>query len=225
MRRRGAFARLRRPTVGRRQPVVFFSAIEGGDDGVHVVDAAAPGAAARLLERGPEPRVVGQVGIGREVGPGRPRREHARALLGAEHGLAVADQVDRALQAVPVHDDLDEVAVQHAADGTAGEGLRADVADARAGGHAGEAGVGEDGDLLAPRQVLERGGDLVDLLHPGADGAATDEDHDVTGLHPVRALALDGGDGRALPREHARRPALPVHAVGVHHATGRWPCS
>ena len=39
------------------------------EDGVDVVDAAAPGPAPRLLERGPEARVVGQGRVGREVGP------------------------------------------------------------------------------------------------------------------------------------------------------------
>ena len=40
--------------------------LEREDDGVEVVDAASPGAAADGLQGGPEPGVVGQVGVGRE---------------------------------------------------------------------------------------------------------------------------------------------------------------
>ena len=57
---------------------------ERGDDGVGVVDAAAPGAAADGLQGGPEPGVVGQVGVGREVGVRRPLGQEAGPLLGAE---------------------------------------------------------------------------------------------------------------------------------------------
>jgi hypothetical protein len=44
---------------------------ERAGDRVDVVHAAAPGAAARLLQRGPDARVVGQLGVGGEVGPRR----------------------------------------------------------------------------------------------------------------------------------------------------------
>ena len=62
--------------------VDIASRAECGDDGVDVVDAAAPGAAADLLERGPEARVIGEIGIRGEVGARRARGEHARAFLG-----------------------------------------------------------------------------------------------------------------------------------------------
>src|SRR5262245_40563600 len=107
-------------------------ATEGGGDGVHVVDAAAPGPAARLLKERPEPRVLRQARVRRQVGPRRPAGEHARAFLGAEDLLAVADQVHAALEAIPVHHDADEIALGAAADGTARERLRSHAADAGA---------------------------------------------------------------------------------------------
>src|SRR5437867_840001 len=188
------------------------------DNRLHVVDTAAPRPAAHLLERGPQPRVVGQIGIGREIGARRARREQARALLDADVAIAVADDIDRSLQAVAIHDDLDQVAVLHFADGAAGQRLRADVTDARAGGDAGEAGVRDDGDVLAPRQMAERGGDLVDLLHARAHRAAADEYHDVACLQRPRPAALDGGDRVALAGKDPRRPYLYIDTVSAHHA-------
>src|SRR5439155_20360583 len=171
---------------------------------------APPGAAARMLELRPEPRVVGQVGVGAEVRARRPRLEDVRALLGAEARLAVADQVHTPLEAVTVHDDLDEVAVQHLADRPAGERLGADVADARARGDAGEARIGDHRDVLAPREVLERGRDLIDLFHPRPHRPAAGEHEHVPRLQPVRPLALDRRDSRTHAHVHAR---ITVHAA------------
>src|SRR6185312_16643913 len=106
---------------------------------------------------------------------------------------------------VAVDDDLDEIAVVDAADGTVGQGFGRDVADAGSGGDAAEAGVGEYGDVLAVGERLERGGDLIDLLHACTGGAAADEDHDV-------ALAddagLDGVDGGGFGDEDAGGAAM-----------------
>src|SRR5712692_1310428 len=190
---------------------------ERRSDRVHVVDAAAPCAAARLLEQRPEPRVLGQVLVGREVRAWRPARKHAGALLGPEDVFAVAHQVDGALEAVPVHDDADQVALENAADGPARQRLGPDVADAGARGDAGEARVRDHRHFLAPREMLERGCDLVDLLHPRAQGPAADQNQDVARLETARALALDGRDGVALAREDARGSGLAVDAVGIHH--------
>src|SRR5205807_9413558 len=136
-------------------------------------------------------------------------------LLGAEPQLAVAHEIDTPFEAVPIDDDLDQVPIQNLPDRPSRERLGPDVADARTGRHAGEAGVGQHRHLLAPRQVLQRRGDLLDLFHARAERAAADEDHDVARLDPARPLALDGGDRRALPREHARRTDLAVHTVGT----------
>ena len=66
------------------------------------------------------------------------------------------DQVERALELDPIDDDPDQVAVADLADRAAGQGLGADVADAGAGRDAGEPGVGDDRDVLAEREMLER---------------------------------------------------------------------
>ena len=132
---------------------------------------SSPGPAARLLQRGPQARVGRYVRVGRQVGTRRARRQHARALLGTEAGIALAHEVHAALEAVAVDHDLDRVAIAERADRATGQRLGTDVADAGAGGHAGEARIGQDGHLLAPRQMSQRRGDLVDLFHAGAERA------------------------------------------------------
>src|SRR5262249_24081544 len=89
---------------------------QGGDDRVCVIDAAPPGAAADGLQGGPEAGVVGQLGIGGQVGVRRAFGEDARALVGPELDAVAADEVDGSLQADAVDDDADEVAVADAAD-------------------------------------------------------------------------------------------------------------
>ena len=104
-----------------------------GDDRVRVVDAAAPDAAARLLQRGPEPRVVRQVRIGREVGPRRAARPARVPLFGAASTVSASPTrstlPSSALRSITI---WIEVAVAHLADRTAGQRLGADVADAGA---------------------------------------------------------------------------------------------
>ncbi len=111
----------------------------------------------------------------------------------------------------------DQVAVADPPDRPAGEGFGADVADAGAGRDAREPGVGDDGDLLAERQMLEGRGDLVDLLHPGPERPATDQDQDVARAERVAPLPLDGGDGGGLAGEDPRRADLAVDPVGADH--------
>src|SRR5688500_8485624 len=80
---------------------------------VRVVHAPAPSPAAEVLEGGPEAGVVGQVGVGGEVGPRRAGGEGACAPFGPEFAAVDgADEVDRSLQSVPVDDDADEVPVE-----------------------------------------------------------------------------------------------------------------
>src|SRR4030095_14483457 len=157
----------------------------------HVVDTATPGPAARLLEHGPEPRVLRQVRIGSKISAWRARGQHAGAFFRPVLAPVVADQIDAALELPAVDDDADTVAFAHLPHGPAGQRLRPHVADTGAGGHAREARVGDHRDLLAPREVLQRRGDLVDLLHPRAEGGAADQHQDVAGLEALRSLALD----------------------------------
>ena len=84
------------------------------------------------------------------------------------------------------------------------------MAETRASRYAAEACIGEHGNMLAERQHLQCGGDLVDLLHPRAERASADEDDDVAMRHRA---ALDGIDSGGLGDEHLRRPRVPKHAV------------
>ena len=87
---------------------------------------------------------------------------------------------------------------------------------AGAGGDAGEAGVGDERDVLAVGQVLERGGYLIDLLHAGAERPAAGEYHYVAGLYLLIVVAaLDGGYGGPLGAEYPSRAGVPIHAVVV----------
>src|SRR5207249_11370404 len=103
----------------------------GLHDGVDVVDAAAPRASARLLERRPEARVFGQLRVGPDVAAGRTRGEDLRALLRTEAPLALADEVDASFQPARVDHDADAIALPKLPDRAAGERLGPHVADAR----------------------------------------------------------------------------------------------
>ena len=89
------------------------------------------------------------------------------------------------------------------------------MSDACAGRDTGKARVGDERDLLADVEVLQGGGHLVDLLHARAHRTAADEHHHLVGEDAVVAVALDGGNRRALAREHARRAGEAVHAVAA----------
>ena len=101
----------------------------------------------------------------------------------------------------------------------------ADVADARARRDAREARVGEHGDVLAERQVLQRGRDLVDLLHARAQRPAADQHQDVARLDALRPRALDRRDRRALGREDARRARSSGRRRRRRPRSDRWRCS
>ncbi len=58
------------------------------DDCIGVIDASAPHASARLHQRGPKPRVVGQTGCGADRGRGRVRKP-PRAFFGEKRFLVL----------------------------------------------------------------------------------------------------------------------------------------
>ena len=147
----------------------------------------------------------------------RSAREHAAPLLGAELHALGPDQVERTFELHAIDDDPDEVAVADPAQRAAGQGLGADVTDAGTRRDAREPGIGQDGDLLAERQVSQRRGDLEDLLHPRAHRPATDQDQDVAGPDRPVPLPLDGGDRLVLASEDPRRPGLAVDSVVIDH--------
>ena len=200
---------------------------------VGVVDAAGPGASGGGGEGGPEAGVFGEVWVGGEVWAwgavgedlgaefcgthlrlrySRRRRWGTRLFFGAKVFRVLADEVYGGLERGAVDVDLDEVVVEDAADGAAGEGFRGDVADAGSGGDAGEAGVGEDGYVFAEGEGFEGGGDLVDLLHAGAEGAAADEDEDVA---VADGAGFDGLDGCGFGGEDAGGTGVFVAVLGV----------
>ena len=79
---------------------------------------------------------------------------------------------------------------------------------------------------LPKLQVLQRRGDLIDLLHARSHRAAADQHQHVARLDAIGAVALDRRDGRASRVVKTRAgPDLAIDAVGIDHATDRWPCS
>ena len=150
---------------------------------------------------------------------GRPGGEDFRASNRAELDSVLADHVDRAFEANAIDGDLDQVAVADLAERPSRERLGADVADAGPGRDAREPGVGDHGDVLAERQVLERGGDLIDLLHARPHRAATHQDKHITGLDRSAGGPFDRGDRLALAGKNPRRAGLAVNSVEVDH---RW---
>src|SRR4029079_7877535 len=128
------------------------------------------------------------------------------------------DQVDRAVEAHAVDDDADAIAVAETADGAARQRFGADVADARSRRDAGKARIGQQRDSLADVEVLERGGDLVNLFHARAERATSGQHDHFAGADAVLAAALDGRNRRAFARENARGPGTAIHAVGIDDA-------
>src|SRR5213592_3901030 len=103
--------------------------------------------------------------VGCKILARRAAGQATRPLFNAEKLLAFAHEIDRAFEPVAVDDDANAIAVAQFADGAARQGFGANVADAGARRDAREAGVGEESDVLAEAQVLEGGGDLINLLH------------------------------------------------------------
>src|SRR5690606_5171701 len=114
-----------------RQPTGLALA-ERRDDRIHIVDATAPRPTARMLKRCPQARIGGQRRVRGEIGSRLALGQHARALLGAVHRVALAHQIDRADQRIAVDDNLDQVAVADLTDRPARERLWANMPDARA---------------------------------------------------------------------------------------------
>ena len=108
--------------------------------------------------------------------------------------------------------DRDHVAVANGGDRAALDRLGRDVADHEPARGAGEAPVGEQGDVLTEPLADDRGGDLEHLAHPRPAGRALVADHDhVAGVDP---LGLDGREAVLLGLEDARRAGL-AHALGA----------
>ena len=191
---------------------VSLGSLQFRNDFIRVVDTTTPDAAASLHQRRPQARVCGELGMGREVRPGFALGEHQRALVRAEDSVGVADQMDGAGERFAIDDDLDLVALKHFANGPGGERFRRDVSDAGARGDAAEARVGEQGNVLAVRQLLERGGDLINLLHAGAGRTPADQYKHVAARH---IAALDGLDGRLFRDEDFGRAEMTIDLVLV----------
>ena len=130
----------------------FLPAASASQNRIDVVDASAPCAAARILQRGPQARVVRQLGIGREVGARRPLAPGFASP--ASTPIATPSSPTRltdAFERVAIDDDLNEIAVAQLADRPARQRFRRHVADARARRDAAEPRVGEHRDVLAER--------------------------------------------------------------------------
>src|SRR5580698_9099907 len=89
----------------------------------------------------------------------------AGALVCTELLRPFSDQIDRTVESVTVNYNFDQIAFADAADWPSSKRLWRDVPEACAGRHSAEACVGEHGNMLAEGEVLQSGGDLIDLLH------------------------------------------------------------
>src|SRR4051812_39697715 len=78
-------------------------------DGVRVIHAASPRAAAGFLQGGPEAGVGRQIRVGGEVGARGAFRERARAPVYAVDLVGGADEVEASREVFLVDEDLDDV--------------------------------------------------------------------------------------------------------------------
>jgi hypothetical protein len=184
-----------------------------------VVDAAAPEAPADRLEARPEGRVRRQRRIGPHVVARGSGREHSGCFLRRPLLVAVAGEVDGGLEARRIDDDPHTVSVDEPPERSALERLRTDVADAGAGGDAGEAGVRDERDLAAEGEEPKRRGELVGLLHSRSHGAASDQHDHVARLDRLARDSLDRGDRVRLAREDASTTVQAVDTVLVERAS------
>src|SRR6185503_7668518 len=148
-----------------------------------------------VLQGGPESCLVRKLRVGAEIRARQAASQDLRTGVDAHRRAVFANEVYRAFKLAPVDDDFYQIAVTHLADGAASQRLGRNVADARTSGYSAEARVGDNGDVLAELEILERGGELVGFLHACAHGPAADEHQDVAGLDPA---VLDRGDGGGL---------------------------
>ena len=119
--------------------------------------------------------------------------ENAGAFFGPEDHAVTAHQVHGALEAISVNDDFEDVAVLQLADGSAGESLGRNMADARARGDAAETGVGDQRDVFPTLQIPKSGSELVGFLHARAGGTAADKYQNVSAANMpslIAAMAL-----------------------------------
>src|SRR5262249_8186091 len=103
------------------------------------------------------------------------------------------------------------------ADRTVGEGFRSYVTDTSPGRHSRETGVCDDGDLLSPGQVLQGGGDLVNLFHSRTHGSPANEDDDVARPDSIITPGFDGRDHGTFSRKDAGRSGVPIYAILIDH--------
>ena len=129
----------------------------------------------------------------------RRRLPRGRAL-----GKLVRRHVENEL--TPFDVDLDHVAVADVRERTAVDCLRGDVADHQPVRRAGEAAVGDEGDLVAEPLADERRGHVQHLAHSRSAGRPLVPDDDHVARHD--RPSLDGGEAILLGVEHARGPAM-----------------
>jgi len=110
-----------------------------------------------------------------QIGARHSLSQAARAFLRTEDFLRVSHQMERSGQRFPIDDDFDPVSLPNFANGSACESFGRDMSDACPGGDAAETRIGENCHMLAVRKLLERRGNLIDLLHTRAGRPTADE--------------------------------------------------
>ncbi len=159
------------------------AALECGDDPIDIEHASAPGAASQPLQGGPQPGLVGQVGIGTQIGMGCPLRQQTGSFVGRHLTGRCSHHVHASRQLQAVHLDPNPITVAHLGKRSAGQRFGPDVPDARSRADAGEPRVGHNCDVASPFDILQRRGELIGLFHPAPQWSAAHQNHDISGLH------------------------------------------
>ena len=123
------------------------------------------------------------------------------------------------MQILAVNHDLEQIAVAEFANCTARQCLWADMSNTRARANPRESGIGNHRNMLAPRQVFERDGNLGGLLHSCSHRSATNHHDHIAWFDRLEVFAtFDGIDRVPFAGEHPGATQFAVHAVWVNHA-------
>ena len=95
------------------RPNAFLARREGFDDRLDIENTTTPGSSAGILKGCPEPRIVGDLRIWKQVGSRGSRCQYPGPFLRTKRLSSMTYQIDAPFQLVAIDDNLNNVSVNH----------------------------------------------------------------------------------------------------------------